>query len=383
MSKASARPVRTFSIGFEDATYNELPYARSVAERFGATHNEEVLQPDIAELALRLVGHLDEPFGDFSVFPTYLVSQLAGESVKVVLSGDGGDELFGGYDTYVAQWVAGFYRQLPARLRHKTLPSLLDRVPPQAAKKGAINKIKRFVEGGALPEHLQHSRWMIFLHPGDKSKLYRPELCAELRGDNAQSLIASYFDRAPAADPLQQQQYVDLKTYLADDILTKVDRMSMAASVEARVPLLDHRLVEFALSLPPHLKLRAGRTKVILRQAMTGRLPKAVLSKPKQGFSIPLKHWLCGPLRPLMTDLLSTDSVRQRGYFECETVSRWVTEHLARRVNHSHRIWALMVFELWHRQVLDRRFLEHQEPAPQVVPAHQVPVLSRGVHVAG
>jgi asparagine synthase (glutamine-hydrolysing) len=362
MSRAFDRPVRTFSIGFDDATYNELPYARTVAERFGTVHCEEVLQPDIAELALQLVGHLDEPLGDFSIFPTYLVSQLARESVKVVLSGDGGDELFGGYDTYRAQWYDGFYRHLPACFRQETLPALMDRVPPQPAKKGAINKIKRFVEGSALPGSLQHARWMMFMSSSDKAVLYRPELREALNGDTADSVLESYFERVVGAEPLMQQQYVDVKTYLADDILTKVDRMSMAASIETRVPLLDHRLVEFALSLPARMKLHRGKTKVILRKAMQGRLPDAVLHKPKQGFSIPLKHWLCGPLRPLMLDLLSADSVRRRGYLECQTVSRWMTEHLEQRANHSHRIWALMVLELWHRQVLDRGGV-HREPA--------------------
>jgi asparagine synthase (glutamine-hydrolysing) len=155
-------------------------------------------------------------------------------------------------------------------------------------------------------------------------------------------------------DSLAQQQYVDIKTYLADDILTKVDRMTMAASIEARVPLLDHRIVEFALSLPPEMKLRRARTKLILRQAMRGRLPEMVLNKPKEGFSIPLKHWLRGPLQPLMMDLLSADCVQRRGYFEPQTVSHWVSEHLRGRANHSHRLWALMVLELWHRHMLDR-----------------------------
>jgi asparagine synthase (glutamine-hydrolysing) len=355
MSSASSRAIRTFSIGFEDATYNELPYARSVADHFGAEHCEEILQPDIAELVEGLVRHLDEPFGDFSIFPMYLVSRLARNSVKVVLSGDGGDELFGGYDTYLAQWLDGFYRHMPAQLRQKTLPSLLDRIRPQPAKKGLLNKTKRFIEGGALPESLQHTRWMIFVSPTDRAVLYRPELQDVLNGDTADSVFKQYFGRVAGTDPLMQQQYVDVKTYLADDILTKVDRMSMAASIETRVPLLDHRLVAFALSLPAHMKLRQGKTKVILRKAMSGRLPKAVLRKPKQGFSIPLKHWLRGPLRPLMMDLLSVECVRRRGYFECQTVSRWVAEHMERRANHSHRIWALMVLELWHRQLLDKR----------------------------
>jgi asparagine synthase (glutamine-hydrolysing) len=353
MSEALPIPVRTFSIGFDDQTYNELPYARTVAAHFGTDHREEVLEPDIAPLVERLVRHMDEPFGDFSVFPTYLVSRLASQSVKVVLSGDGGDEVFGGYEAYVAQDIDRYYRRLPDPLRQKALPALMDWVPPQAAKKGLINKAKRFVEGAALPASLQHTRWMMFMHDDDKAQLYQPDLRASLNGCTATSPLESHFERAAQWDPLAQQQYVDIKTYLVDDILTKVDRMSMAASIEARVPLLDHRIVEFALSLPPHSKLRHGRTKLILQRAMRGRLPEGVLNRPKQGFSIPLKHWLRGSLQPMMTDLLSATCVQRRGYFEPQTVNGWISEHLRGRANHSHRLWALMVFELWHREMLD------------------------------
>lgn len=354
MSEAMNQPVQTFSIGFGDPTYNELPYARAVASHFGTHHHEEYLQPDIADLAVQLVSHLDEPFGDFSIFPTYLVSQVAGRSVKVVLSGDGGDELFGGYDTYVAQYADRYYRLLPAWMRQQMLPALLKHVPPQPAKKGLINKTKRFVEGAALPTALQHTRWMMFMDATEKKMLYHPDVCASLNGDSPHAALERHFAHARyAGHPLTQQQYVDLKTYLVDDILTKVDRMSMAVSLEARVPLLDHRIVEFAVNVPPHLKLRRGQTKVILRRAMADILPDVVLNKPKQGFSIPIKHWLRGPLRPMMLDLLAPATVRNRGYFQPECVAGWITEHLDGAANHSHRLWALMVLELWHRSVSD------------------------------
>jgi asparagine synthase (glutamine-hydrolysing) len=355
MSEAVPVPIKTFSIGFEDASYNELPDARCVAAHFQTEHRDEVMRPDIGSLAEQLVGHLDEPLADFSIFPTYLVSKLASQSVKVVLSGDGGDELFGGYDTYVAQRADGFYRWLPRRIRAQSLPALMDRVPPQASKKGLVNKAKRFVEGGALPGSLQHVRWMLAMNEGDKAGLYSPEFRARLRfAPPATSVVEGYFRQVEQREPLAQQQYVDIKTYLADNILTKVDRMSMAASVEARVPLLDHRIVEFALNLPPHLKLHRSQTKVILRQAMARRLPEALRRKPKQGFSIPLKHWLRGPLRPLMADLLSADRTRDRGCFQPARVAEWISEHDAGRANHSHRLWALMVLELWRQRVLDR-----------------------------
>lgn len=354
MAELMDRPVDTFSIGFGDPTYNELPYARMVAAAFGTNHREAFLEADISEMAMRLVSHFDEPFGDFSIFPTFLVSQMARQHVTVTLSGDGGDELFGGYDTYIAQNMAQrYYGRLPRWLRQKALPGLLDMVPPQPAKKGTINKAKRFVEGAALPDAWQHTRWMMFMHGADKARLYSDAMGSALNGYGPGTMMTQYFNEATRRDHLAQQQYVDVKTYLVDDILVKVDRMSMAASLEARVPLLDHRIVEFGLNLPPHLKMNEGQTKVILRRIMQHRLPEAVLKKPKEGFSIPIKHWLRTDLRPLLTDLLSPDTVRRRGYFNPETVTRWVSEHMAQQANHSHRLWALMVFELWHQQVMD------------------------------
>ncbi|HUG42749.1 MAG TPA: asparagine synthase (glutamine-hydrolyzing) [Acidobacteriota bacterium] len=351
MSRAVDQPVRTFSIGFDEQSYDELPFARQVSSRFGTLHQEEVLRPDLGAMAEELVRHLDEPLGDFSIIPTYLVSKMAGRSVKVALSGDGGDELFCGYDAYLAQQADGYYRWLPAMVRQGVLPALLDRVPPQPVKKGVVNKAKRFVEGGSLPSEWQHVRWMTFMNDAHKSALYQPDLKHELNGSGALSFIEPHFQRCAEWDPLAQLQYVDLKTYLADNILTKLDRMSMAASIEARPALLDHRLVEFALNLPPHWKLNRGRTKIILREMMRGRLPSAILKRPKKGFSIPLKNWLRGPMRPLLTEVLSASSVAKRSYFEPQTVTRWIGDHLAGRVDHSHRLWALIVLELWSRKM--------------------------------
>lgn len=355
MSEAIDEPVKTFSIGFADPTYNELHSARLVAKQFHTNHHEAILEPDIVGLTERLISHLDEPLADFSLFPTYLVSQLASQHVKVVLTGDGGDEIFGGYETYAAQQWDRYYRRLPAIIRHRTLPRLLDLVPPQPAKKGIINKTKRYVEGASLSPALQHTRWMIFMTERDRASLYSQELRVTLNGRKAEGYLRELFQSAAQFDPLGQQQFVDLKGYLANDILTKVDRMSMAVSIEARVPMLDYRIVEFMINLPSHLKLRRGQTKVLLRRAVADRLPRQVLSKPKEGFSIPLKHWLRGPLRPLMTDLLSLQTLNRRGYFDAACVHRWLSEHLEQRANHSHRLWALMVFELWLQQTLDRK----------------------------
>jgi asparagine synthase (glutamine-hydrolysing) len=349
MSQNMSEPVQTFSIGFEDDTYDELPYANAVAKHFGTNHHVEVLKPDIATLVEQLVPHHDEPFADTSIFPTYLVSKLASQKVKVVLSGDGGDELFAGYDTYLAEKLDRYYGRLPGTLRQRVLPRFANWLPPQPAKKGLINKVKRMVEGGALDPSLQHTRWMMFLNSTEKDSLYRSDLRATLNDHLTAEYFGGYFEKASRFDTLAQQQYVDIKSYLADDILTKVDRMSMAVSIETRVPLLDYRIVELAMNLPPHMKLNGSRTKSILRNAVKGLVPDLVLEKPKQGFSIPMKHWLRTSLRSMMLDLLSKDSLNKHGYFEHQIVSKWIQEHLDGRANHSHRLWSLMVFEMWRR----------------------------------
>lgn len=350
MSQNMSEPVQTFSIGFEDDTYDEVPYANAVAKHFGTNHHVEVLKPDIASLVEQLVAHLDEPFADTSIFPTYLVSKLASQKVKVVLSGDGGDELFAGYDTYIAEKLNRYYRRLPGALRQRVLPKFGGWLLPQSAKKGFINKVKRMIEGGALDPSLQHTRWMIFLNSAEKNALYRSDLRATLNDDLTAGYFGGYFEKASRFDKLAQQQYVDIKTYLADDILTKVDRMSMAVSIEARVPLLDYHIVEFAMNLPPHMKLNGSRTKSILRNAVKRLVPDIVLEKPKQGFSIPMKHWLRTSLKSMMLDLLSRDSLHKHGYFDRPMVSKWIQEHLNGYANHSHRLWSLMVFEMWHQE---------------------------------
>jgi asparagine synthase (glutamine-hydrolysing) len=349
MSQNMSEPVQTFSIGFEDDTYDEVPYANAVAKHFGTNHHVEMLKPDITSLVEQLVPHHDEPFADTSIFPTYLVSKLASQKVKVVLSGDGGDELFAGYDTYLAEKLDRYYGRLPGTLRQRVLPRFANWLPPQPAKKGLINKVKRMVEGGALDPSLQHTRWMMFLNSTEKDSLYRSDLRATLYDHLTAEYFGGYFEKASRFDTLAQQQYVDIKSYLADDILTKVDRMSMAVSIETRVPLLDYRIVELAMNLPPHMKLNGSRTKSILRNAVKGLVPDLVLEKPKQGFSIPMKHWLRTSLRPMMLDLLSKDSLNKHGYFDHQVVSKWVQEHLDGRANHSHRLWSLIVFEMWRR----------------------------------
>jgi len=356
MSELSDRPVKTFSIGFEDQSYNELNFARKVARHFGTDHHEFILKPNLEDLVVHLADYLDEPLGDFSIFPTYLVSKMAREHVTVALSGDGGDELFAGYDTYLADRIGRYYERLPGFIRNQGIARWLHHIPPSRKKKGVINLAKRFVEGVELPPQLRHTRWMTFLKQEEKSQLYSSFFKDQLRGEATDKYIQDYFGQAThflqESERLNRQLYVDLKTYLPDDILTKVDRMSMATSLEARVPLLDHKVVEFAFQIPGHLKLRGFTTKYIFKKTMARLLPKEVIYKKKQGFSIPIKNWLRAELKPLLLDLLSETRIKKRGYFHQDCVNRWVQEHLHGRENHSHRLWALMVFEMWHQRYM-------------------------------
>lgn len=348
MCRSSSDPVKSFSIGFDDSTYNELPFARTIARHFHTEHYEEIITPDVTRLTERIIRQLDEPFGDFSVFPTFMVSEMARKHVTVVLSGDGGDELLAGYDTYLAERMARQYQKLPGFLRQGLIRPLVDLIPPTEKKKGLVNKLKRFVEGAGLPAHLQHVRWMIFLQQAEKSLLYSAALQNTLEGENPYDFIEQKFAAVTSDDPLDQQEYVDITTYLVDDILVKVDRMSMANSLEARVPFLDYRLVEFAATIPSHLRLRGRRTKYLLKQAMRGILPEVILSRGKEGFSIPIKNWMKNELQPMLLDALSPDRLREHGYFNVTFIAKLIDDHLKGKENHSHRLWALMVFQMWH-----------------------------------
>jgi asparagine synthase (glutamine-hydrolysing) len=353
MSTVTQEPIKTFSIGFEDASYNELGYARAVARHIQADHHELIIRPDAVRLAEGLLAYLDEPMADVSVFPTFLVSQLARRQVTVALTGDGGDELFAGYDHYIAHRLATAYSLLPGPIRHGMIEPLLRSCPPSREKKGMVNRLKRFVEGLQHPADLAHARWMVFLSAGLRGALYSPELAARCASSDAYAHVLQYLDGNGRGARLEDQLYADLKTYLVDDILVKVDRMSMAVSLEARVPFLDYEVVEFAATIPARWKLRGFRRKYILRKAVGHLLPPEILTRGKEGFSIPMKNWLRGELRPMMLDLLSPDRLRRQGWFNPDFVEGRITEHLQERANHSHHLWPLMVFQLWCDRYLD------------------------------
>ncbi len=346
MAAASSRQVKTFSIGFEEPEFDELDGARIVARHFDTDHHELVVRPDAVGILDDLIAHFDEPFADSSAIPTYYVSKLAREHVTVVLSGDGGDELFGGYDRYLPhRRVAAFDRLAPASLRG--IAGLAGRWLPRGVRGRTF---LRHVARDARGRYVDSIR---FFGRDDKRDLLTPEFRALAGGDDPERSLARHFQRFDDVSWPAQMMRFDTETYLPEDVLTKVDRMSMAHSIESRVPLLDHRVVECAASFPAHFHVRDGTRKHLLRRIAAEHLPAATLARPKRGFGVPLSSWLRGDLRELFADTLLSARALGRGYFRPGFVRRLVHEHVTGRRDHTLRLWQLVVFERWHCLYLD------------------------------
>jgi len=337
---------QTFSIGFDDPSYDETRWSRRVADHLKVNHEIEIIRPEVGDLFAHLMQFQDDPIGDFSIFPTYLVSRLASKHVKVVLSGDGGDELFGGYETFLAEQKSLAWSRLPAWLRHGVMEPVIGALPPTAAKKGLVNKAKRFVEGARLDPAWGHARWRVFCDERVRGALLTPGARANVRTDIGAHIVALR-EEAAGRDDRDQALYVDFGSYLVDNCLTKVDRMSMACSIEARVPLLDKDVAELAFRLPSRLKYDGSHTKILLKRVAARHVPRECVYRAKQGFSIPIKNWLKEELRPVAEQYLAPQRLAREGLFDPSVVGRLWQEHLDNRANHSHLLWALLVFEQW------------------------------------
>jgi asparagine synthase (glutamine-hydrolysing) len=339
-SEATPGRVATFSIGFRERSFNELDLARQVARRYGTDHHELVVEPHVAELLPTLVGAFDEPFADSSAVPTYLVSALAADHVKVVLSGEGGDELFGGYETYTADQLAEHVGPLAARLR-----PLVERLPSSDARVSLDYRAKRFVRAAALPPLERHHGWKEIFSPAARADLLTAPW-REGAADPVDLWRARYAETA-GAPLLARLQDVDLGVPLVDDLLVKTDRMSMAHSLEARVPFLDPVVAELAFALPTRMKVRGASKKRLLRRAAEPLVPESILAARKRGFSIPAAAWLRGELEPFAREVLSPERTRRQGFFEASAVTKILDDHVARREDLSRQLWGLISFSLW------------------------------------
>ena len=351
-AEESGEPVRTFSIGFEERSFNELADARLVAERYGTRHRELVLRPDAALLLPALADAFDEPFADSSALPTYLVSQLAAEDVKVALSGEGGDELFGGYYTYVADLLAERAGGLATLAR-----PLVERLPSSTARASFDYKAKRFVRGAHLPPLERHHAWKeIFAADA------RAELTGRRHGFDPVDLYRERFGETDGAELLARLQDVDRTIYLVDDLLVKTDRASMAHSLEARVPFLDPVVTNFALALPARHRVNGLRKKVLLRKAVEPLVPGRIIRGKKRGFSIPAAAWLRGDLEPFARETLSADTLRRQGFFRPEAVTTLIDRHVAGKEDLSRQLWGLLAFTLWYERHVEREPQALREP---------------------
>jgi asparagine synthase (glutamine-hydrolysing) len=344
-AEETSEPLRTFSIGFEERSFDELDDARLVAQRYGTQHRELVLRPDAALLLPALADTFDEPFADSSALPTYLVSQLAAGDVKVALSGEGGDELFGGYYTYAADLLAARVGGL-ARLA----APLVERLPTSASRASFDYKAKRFVRAAHLPALERHHGW---------KEIFSPDLRAELTGRRSTfdpvDILRDRYRETEGADELARLQDLDLGVYLVDDLLVKTDRASMTHSLEARVPYLDTVVTNLALALPTRHKIRGLSKKVLLRKAAAPLLPREIVRGKKRGFSIPAAAWLRGELEPFARETLSRQTLHRQGYFQPEVVERLLDDHVAGREDRSRQLWGLLAFTLWHERHVERQ----------------------------
>ncbi|HEX8370377.1 MAG TPA: asparagine synthase (glutamine-hydrolyzing) [Pyrinomonadaceae bacterium] len=346
MSRILDAPVKTFSIGFNEDSFNELKYARVAAKHFETEHHEFIVTPDLVETVDELVWHFDEPFADSSALPTFMVSKMARDYVTVVLSGDGGDELFAGYTRYVVDRRRSGMANLPAFVR-RNLRVFSESLPHGAKGRNylynvSLDAIDRYIDSISQYNALR------------KKSLYSKDFQSKLNGNSGALRYRNIADSISTGNAIDNLLYLDSKTYLPADILTKVDRMSMAASLEARVPLLDHELIEFVTQIPSDLKMKGFETKYIFKKAMEGIVPQEILYREKQGFGVPIEEWINNQLRARMHETLLERRTLERGYFEKSYIQTLLDEHAKRRRDHSHALWILWMLELWHRQFLDK-----------------------------
>jgi len=349
MARASGAKVKTFSIGFNEAAYDETAHARRIAERWETDHHEFIVEPDALSILPKLVRHYGEPYADSSAIPTFYVAQMTRRHVTVALNGDGGDESFAGYERYLANYLAERMRSVPgaamaARALSRVIPDSID-------PKSRTRRARRFLAVASRPMAERYPRWLKMFQDEAKPRLYSRDFIGLLNGAVDESLTSPVEGSAPP-HPVDAAMSLDVASYLPYDLLVKVDITSMANSLEARSPFLDHEVMEFAARLPVEIKFRGGRLKSLLKRAFADLLPPENVNRRKMGFGVPVGQWFRGPLRDLLRDSLLSRQAFQRGYFREPEVRRLIEEHLERRADHSFQLWTLLMMELWHREFI-------------------------------
>lgn len=347
------RPIKTFSIGFPQREYDETSYAALVAREVGTEHHEFRVEPSAMEILPKLVWHFDEPFADSSALPTWYVAKLSREHVTVALTGDGGDELFAGYDRYQAVRLGSYFDRLPDQLKPIVANRWWQQIGGDRGQKSWIRRLGRFAEVLSLPQQRRYLEWICIFNEARRAELYSEEFLAQLPDRDPFNFLAAEFQRGGNRDAVTAASLTDLTTYLPCDLMTKVDIASMAHGLECRQPLLDYRVVELAAAMPIHLKQRGFRSKVILKDAFRDLLPAQIRHRGKMGFGVPLEQWFRTDLRDFARDILLHAHSLSRGFFRPMATRKLLDDHQSGKFNHGHRLWALVILELWCREWLD------------------------------
>jgi asparagine synthase (glutamine-hydrolysing) len=353
MSEVSAEPVKTFSIGFEEQDFSELHHARRVAEHVGADHHEFIVRPDAMDVLPTLVEHYGEPYADSSAIPTYYVARETRKHVTVALNGDGGDETFAGYERYAAMRLAERYHRVPALLRESLVRQAIGLIPSSATKRSRVRDVQRFLGAASLPKVERYLRWVSTFDTDAKRELYSSNFWLETQKHSAKDILDPWFAQANGSGIVDAALLTDLMTYLPNDLLVKVDIATMAVSLEARSPFLDHKVIEFAASLPEKYKLRGITTKYLLKRVLKKLLPQENLDRRKMGFGIPIGHWFRGQLQPFLRETILSEKALKRGLFKPEAVKQMVELHARSERDYSHQLWTLLMLELWFERFID------------------------------
>lgn len=353
MSEVSGERVKTFSIGFDEKDFSEIAHARRVAERFGTDHHEFVVRPNAIEVLPTLVRHYGEPYADSSAIPTYYLAKMTRQHVTVALNGDGGDECFGGYERYAAMRLGERYSKLPRLLRERVMEPAIGVIPRAGASRSRLGKARRFLDVVGRPTGERYLRWTSVFSDEMKAELCTKAFLTETTRAQALRLVQPWFTGNGEIEVVDRALMADTFNYLPNDLLVKVDIASMAVSLEARSPFLDHHVMEFAASLPARLKLRGLTTKYLLKNALRGLVPQENLTRSKMGFGVPIGSWFRGELKGLLREAILSERSLGRGYFERDAVHRLVEDHANGRRDHAHQLWALLMLELWHQEFID------------------------------
>lgn len=354
MAEESADQVKTFSIGFEEQDFSELHHARRVAERVGADHHEFIVRPNAMEILPTLVEHYGEPFADSSAIPSYYVSRETRKYVTVALNGDGGDECFAGYERYAAMNLAQRYNNLlPRILRDGVIGNVANALPEFRSRANPLGKAKRFIGAASLAPVQRYLRWVSAFDENAKLQLYSDDFRQETAGFSTIDIIRPWFAKANGAGIVDASLLTDTMTYLPNDLLVKMDIASMTVSLEARSPFLDHHLMEFAASLPEQLKLRRLTTKYLLKRILKKFVPEENLTRRKMGFGVPIGHWFRDSMQGFLRETVLSDKALGRGLFKPERVRAIIDQHVEGRMDHSHRLWSLLMLELWFERFID------------------------------